>query len=129
MDSFITVSGNLTRDPEVRFSDSGTTVTRISLAVNRKDKNGNEMTTFYDVVVFGQMGANLADSLTKGNRVVVTGRLEVRNYQRNDGTEGKAVEIIASEVGASFRFNRVQVVDAPRGGSRQHEDAMSAPFI
>ena len=128
MDSFITVSGNLTRDPEVRFSDSGTAGARLSLAVNRKDKAGNETTTFYDVVVFGQMGSNVADSLTKGNRVVVTGRLEVRNFQRNDGTEGKAVEIIASEIGASFRFNRLQVVEGARGGNRQHEDSLSAPF-
>jgi single-strand DNA-binding protein len=117
MDSFINVVGNLTRDPEIKFSDSGTQVTRFGLAVTRKPKNGEEQTSFYNVVSFNSLAENIANSLSVGTRVVVSGRLEVRNYKKNDGTEGTAVDIVADEVAPSLRFATASVLKNSRGGN------------
>ena len=125
MDSFITVSGNLTRTPEIRFSDSGTSVVRFGIAVNRKRKNGEENTSFYDVVAFGSTAENLANSLSSGDRVIVAGHQEVRTFDKKDGTKGTAVEIVADEVGASFRFATASVAKNPRRTSEPGYDDSS----
>ena len=77
MNSFITVAGNITRDPEIRFSENGKPIVRFGLAETYRDKNKNERTSFYDVTVFGTSATNTADSLQKGQRVIVAGRQEV----------------------------------------------------
>ncbi len=109
MNSFITVAGNITRDPEIRFSENGKPIVRFGLAETYRDKNKNERTSFYDVTVFGTSATNTADSLQKGQRVIVAGRQEVRTFDRNDGTKGSVTEIVADEIGASLRFNTVTV--------------------
>lgn len=127
--------GNLTRDPEVKFSESGMAVTRFAIASNYKKKNGEEITSYYDVVCFGSTAENVSKSLVKGDRVVVTGRQEVRTYERKDGTTGTSVEIIADEVGAALRFNVVSPVREKRAmagtGARKnnaYEDSGYEPF-
>jgi single-strand DNA-binding protein len=131
MDSFINVVGNLTRDPEIKFSDSGVQITKFGLAVTRKPKNGDEQTSFYNVVAFNSLAENVAGSLTKGNRVVVTGRLEVRTYSKNDGTEGTAVDIVAEEVAPSLRFATASIaknaIRNGNGGGRSYESS-DEPF-
>ena len=132
MDSFINVVGNLTRDPEIKFSDNGVQITKFGLAVTRKPKNGDEQTSFYNVVSFNSLAENVANSLTSGQRVVVTGRLEVRKYDKNDGTEGTAVDIVAEEVAPSLRFATGSVTknarrDVGNGGGRGYNDD-EAPF-
>jgi single-strand DNA-binding protein len=114
MNSHITIAGNLTRDPEIRFTDSGMQVARFAVAVNHKDKSGEERTSFYDVVTFGGMAENVANTLTRGNRATVSGRLEVRSYEKKDGTPGTSVEVIADEVGVSLRFDRASVIKTER---------------
>lgn len=109
MDSFITITGNLTRDPEIRFNDNGMQITKFAVAATRKLKSGDEQTSYYDVCCFGRLAENAADSLTRGSRVLVAGRLEVRNYEKQDGTRGTAVEVVADEVAASLRFARVDI--------------------
>lgn len=109
MNSFITVAGNITRDPEIRFSENGKPIVRFGLAETYRDKNKNERTSFYDVTVFGTSATNTAESLQKGQRVIVAGRQEVRTFDRNDGTKGSVTEIVADEIGASLRFNTVTV--------------------
>ena len=115
MDSAITVTGNLTRDPEIRFGDNGNTYTRFGIAATRRDKSGKETTSFYDVVSFGSTAANAGDSLTKGSRVLVHGRQEVREFERKDGTKGMVVEIVADEVAASLRFATVSISKNTKG--------------
>jgi len=115
MDSAITITGNLTRDPEIRFGDNGNTYTRFGVATTRRDKSGKETTSFYDVVAFGSTAANAGDSLTKGSRVLVYGRQEVREFERKDGTKGTVVEIVADEVAASLRFATVSINKNTKG--------------
>ena len=109
MTSSIFIEGNVTRAPELTFANSGATVIKFGIAENYriKGKNGEEdkeTTSFYDVVAFGSLAENIAASINKGYMVGVQGRQEVRKFQRNDGTEGTAVEIVANFVGPSLRF-------------------------
>jgi single-strand DNA-binding protein len=115
MDSTITVSGNLTRDPELKFTDSGLARVRFGIASTRKVKD-KETTSFYDVVAFGKTAENIQESLSKGAGILVTGRLEVRQYDKNDGTKGTAVEVVADDVAALLRFATVTVHKNERNG-------------
>src|SRR5437899_3742534 len=99
----ITVVGNVTRDPELRFTPSGQANTRIGVAVNRRwqDKTSGEWqeaTSFFDVVCWRELAENVSESLSRGARVLVTGRLEQRTYEK-EGEKRSVVEIIADEVG------------------------------
>jgi single-strand DNA-binding protein len=112
MSSNITIIGNLTRDPELKFLDSNTVV-KLSVAVNRKTKGRdgewNETTSYFNVSAFGSLAENSADSLHKGNRIIVTGRLEQRSWDKEDGTKGTAIELIAEAVGPDLRFNNASL--------------------
>ena len=115
MNSAITLSGNLTRDPELKFTDDGLAVVRFGLASTRKVKE-KESTSFYDVAAFGKTAENVHASLAKGSSVLVAGRLEVKEFERKDGTKGTAVEVVADEVGALLRFATVSITKNERGG-------------
>ena len=98
----VVLVGNLTRDPELRHTPSGTAVCSLRLAVNsrRKDQTGQwvEKPNYFDVTVWGQQGENCAQYLAKGRSVGVDGRLEWREWDAQDGTKRQAVEIIADSV-------------------------------
>ena len=120
-DAQITVVGNCTRDPELRFTNSGMQVCTVGMAVNHRRQNRqtgewDEETSFLDVTCFGQMAENVAESLTKGSRALVTGRLQVRTYERRDGGTGVATEVIADEIGPSLRWATAQVEKVSGGG-------------
>lgn len=102
IDSQITIVGNATRDPEVAFGQSGKARARFAIAVNRKPKDGEETVTFYEVVCFGTLAENVGESIQKGNRVHVTGRLEYRTYEKKDGTQGTSLGVVADEVSPSL---------------------------
>ena len=111
-DNTVTLVGNLTRDPELRFTQGGRAVASFGIAVNRRYQvNGEwqEQTSFFNVVAWGQLGENAAASLTKGARIIVSGRLEQREYQTQQGEKRTVVEINADEVGPSLRFATAQV--------------------
>lgn len=117
----ITIVGNMTRDPELRFTPSGQANTRFGVAVNRRwqDRSSGEWqeaTSFFDVVCWREMAENVSESLPKGARVVVTGRLEQRTYETKDGEKRNVVEIIADEVGASLRFATAEIKKNERRG-------------
>jgi single-strand DNA-binding protein len=119
--STITIVGNVTRDPELRFTPSGQANTRFGVAVNRRwmDRKTNEwqeQTSFFDVVCWQEMAENASESLPKGSRVVVTGRLEQRSYDDKDGNRRSVVEIIADEIGPSLRYATAQVTKNERRG-------------
>lgn len=98
----VVLVGNLTRDPELRHTPSGTAVCSLRLAVNtrRKDPSGQwtEKPNYFDVTVWGQQGENCAQYLAKGRRVGVQGRLEWREWDAQDGSKRQAVEVIAEAV-------------------------------
>jgi single-strand DNA-binding protein len=121
-DNTITLVGNITRDPELRFTAGGKGVASFGLAVNRRyQQNGEwqEKTSFFNVVAWDTLGENAAASLNKGARVIVTGRLEQREYETKEGEKRSVVEIVADEVGPSLRWARAEVERIARdsGGS------------
>lgn len=135
-DAQTTVVGNLTRDPELRYTNSGMQVTSFGLAVNYRRQNRqtgewDEETSFIDVTCFGGLAENVAESLTKGSRALVTGRLQVRTYDRRDGGQGTAVEVVADEIGPSLRWATAQVERVNRntggGGGGNYGDGGGSP--
>ena len=108
----VTLVGNLTRDPELRYTTTGRGVASFGLAVNRRyQQNGEwqEQVSFFNVVAWGDLGENAAASLNKGNRVMVTGRLEQRQYETREGEKRNVVEVIADELGPRLRWAQAQV--------------------
>lgn len=106
-DNTITLVGNLTRDPELRFTSTGRGVASFGIAVSRRYQVNNEwqeQTSFFNVTAWGELGENAAASLTKGSRIVVTGRLEQREYTTREGDKRTAIDVIADELGPSLRW-------------------------
>jgi single-strand DNA-binding protein len=115
----VTLIGNLTRDPELRFTTGGRGVASFGLAVNRRyQQNGEwqEQTSFFNVVCWGDLGENAATSLTKGSRVIVTGRLEQRSWETQENEKRSVVEVVADEVGPSLRWATAQIERTERSG-------------
>ena len=119
MDNNVTLVGNITRDPELRFTQGGQAVASFGVAVNRRyQQNGEwqEKVSYFNVVTWGQLGENVAASLKKGARVVVSGRLEQREYENREGEKRNIVEIVADEVGPSLRWATATVEKNDRRG-------------
>ena len=128
MTSQITIIGNITRDPEMRFTPSGQGTCTFGVACNRRwmDRQTNEwreQTSFFDVVCWRDLADNVAESLTKGARVIVTGRIEQRTWEDNDGQRRSKVEIVADDIGPSLRWATCEV----RRTERRGPDQGSAP--
>ena len=117
----ITLVGNVTRDPELRFTASGQATASFGLAVNRvwNDRQTNEKkeaVSFFDIVCWREMAENASESLSKGARVVVTGRLEQRSWETPEGEKRSKIEIVADEIGPSLRWATAQVTKNDRRG-------------
>src|SRR3954470_21150448 len=117
----ITISGNITRDPEMRYTPSGVSKVTFGVAVNRSWRNQqtqewDEQTSFFNVVAWRQLAENVGASLTKGARVVVSGRLEQRSWETEQGEKRTIVEIVADDVAASFRFATAEIHRVERSG-------------
>jgi single-strand DNA-binding protein len=122
----VTVIGNATREPELRFTNTGQAVATFGLAVNRRWQNRQtneweEATSFFDVTCWAQLGENVAESVAKGSRVIVSGRLEQRSWETQDGDKRSKVEIIADEVGPSLRWATAEVTKNERRGGGDYE--------
>ncbi len=131
----VTVIGNVTRDPEMRYTPSGQAQTTISLAVNRRwrDQASNdwkEATSYFDVVCWREMADNACETLSKGMRVIATGRLEQRSWETN-GEKKSKVEIVADEIGPSLRWASAEVKRnerrTPEGGGNSYGGGASRP--
>jgi single-strand DNA-binding protein len=128
-DCSITLTGNLTRDPETKYSTAGNAVTKLGLAVNYRKKDGDNWVddpSFFNLTAFGEMGEHIESSLTKGTRVVVCGRLVQRTWETDEGEKRSSVEIIVDEIGPSLRWATAAVTRAERetvGGSKPNTDA------
>jgi single-strand DNA-binding protein len=110
----VTKIGNLTRDPELRLGkEKGTPFSSFGLAVNEPkvpgDWAGEQRTDFYEVTCFGSLAEHVAECLTKGVRVVVTGRPEIEHFAADDGTEQESKRILANGLGPDLRWATVDV--------------------
>lgn len=95
----VVLIGRLTRDPELRYTQSGTACCQITLAVNRpKQKDKEQETDFINVIVWDKQGENLAKYQSKGNQIVVEGRIQTRNYENNEGKKVYVTEVVALNV-------------------------------
>jgi single-strand DNA-binding protein len=100
----ITIHGTVGQEPELRFSASNNAVLTFSVADNY-GKDDKKKTTWHNVIVFGKVAENVANSIAKGTTVLITGRYEQEEFTKKDGTKGKTTKLIADEVGVSCRWN------------------------
>jgi single-strand DNA-binding protein len=127
----ITIIGNVTKDPELRFTASGQATASFGLAVNRRWQNRQtndweEQVSFFNVVTWREMAENVAESLHKGSRVIVTGRLEQRSWETPDGDKRSVVDIVADEIGPSLRWATAQVVRNERRAGEPGDGPMNS---
>ena len=127
-----TIVGNLTRDPEIRYTREGQATTSLGVAVNRRWQNREtneweESTSFFDVVTWRDLAENVALSLTKGSRVLISGRLEQRSWETDGGERRCKVEIVADDIGASLRFATTDVHRVHRQAADDDQSAESTP--
>ncbi|WP_156254154.1 single-stranded DNA-binding protein [Pseudactinotalea terrae] len=123
-DTVITVVGNLTADPELRFTPSGAAVANFTVASTPRqfDRQSNEWkdgdTLFMRCSVWREAAENVAESLTKGTRVIVQGRLVQRSYETREGEKRTVVELQVDEVAPSLRYATAKVTRSQRGGGQ-----------
>lgn len=122
-DTVITVVGNLTADPELRFTPSGAAVANFTVASTPRtfDKNTNEWkdgdALFLRCSVWRQAAENVAESLHKGTAVIVQGRLKQRSYETKEGEKRTVIELDVEEIGPSLKYATAKVQKTSRGGS------------
>jgi single-strand DNA-binding protein len=114
-----TILGNLTRDPELRFTPNGTAVVSFGLAVNRNIQNKTSgeweaQVDFFNVTAWYKLAENCAESLNKGDRVLVTGRLSQESWESKEGQKRSTVRIVASVVAPSLEFASCKVEKNPK---------------
>ncbi|HYZ46777.1 MAG TPA: single-stranded DNA-binding protein [Actinomycetota bacterium] len=120
----VTLVGNITDDPELRFTPSGAAVANFTVAVNRRQPGQNggwedKLDGFFRCSCWREMAENVAESLQKGTRVVVAGRLQQRSWEDGDGNRRSTIEVQVDEVGPSLRWATAQVQKSTRSGAAQ----------
>ena len=124
----VTLVGNVTRDPEMRFMPNGQAVANFGIAVNRSWRNRQtneweEATSFFDIVCYRELAENVSESVQRGARIIVTGRLEQRSWETQEGDKRSKIEVIADELGPSLRWATAQVTK----NERKSQGADGAP--
>jgi single-strand DNA-binding protein len=119
IDNNVTITGNATREPELRFTPSGQAVANFGVAVNRRWQNRQtqeweEAVSFFDVTAWAQLAENAAESVAKGTRITVTGRLDQRSWETQDGDKRSKVEIVADDIAVSLRWATAEVMKNER---------------
>jgi single-strand DNA-binding protein len=121
-ETVITIIGNLTNDPELRFTPSGAAVANFTVASTPRtfDRQSNEWkdgeTLFMRCSVWREAAENVAESLTRGSRVIVTGRLKSRTYDTREGEKRTVVELEVDELGPSLRYATAKINKTQRAG-------------
>jgi single-strand DNA-binding protein len=117
----VTFIGNLVEEPDLRFTPSGVAMAKIRFAVSRRyqDKSGNwqEDTVFLRGTLWREAAENAAESLQKGMRVIITGRLEQQNWETAEGEKRSSIEVAIDEIGPSLRWATATVTRSPRADS------------
>jgi single-strand DNA-binding protein len=129
-DNSVTLAGNVTRDPELAFTPNGAVNVKFGLAVSRKWQNRTtqeweEETSFFNVVAWNALADNIAETISKGQRVLVVGRVDVRTWEKSDGTRGTSVDLVADDIGPSLKWATAEVTKAEKrqgssGGGQQN---------
>jgi single-strand DNA-binding protein len=118
-DTHVTITGNLTDDPELRFTPNGNPVANFRLAVTARIKDGEGWrdgeTSFFRINVWRQLAEHVADSLSKGDRAIVIGRLRSRSWETPEGDKRSVVEVEADEVAPSLRWATAKPERTPNG--------------
>ena len=132
MSNNVTLIGNLVDDPELRFTPSGVALAKIRLAVNRRwrgqDGEWQESTSFFTGTVWREQAESVGESLQKGARVIVSGRLEQRSWETEQGDKRSVVEIQIDEIGPSLRWATATVNKTTRsGGESGGDDGAKVP--
>ncbi|WP_027502096.1 single-stranded DNA-binding protein [Rhodococcus sp. UNC363MFTsu5.1] len=121
-DTVITVIGNLTADPELRFTPAGAAVANFTVASTPRtfDRQTNEWkdgeALFMRCNIWREAAENVAESLTRGSRVIVSGRLKQRSYETREGEKRTVMELEVDEIGPSLKYATAKVNKASRGG-------------
>lgn len=127
----VTLIGNLVEDPELRFTPSGVPMAKIRLAVNRRwrDQSGEwqEDTSFFGGTVWREQAETVAESLEKGSRIIVVGRLEQRSWETPEGDKRSVVEIAIDEIGPSLRWATASVTKTARSGGDFQQRSSNTP--
>lgn len=138
----ITIIGNATSDPTLGYFQDGRAYANIGVAVTPRkfDKNSNQWvdgdTTFYNCKVYGRDAENVANSITRGTRVISQGDVSLRNFQRQDGSAGSSLEVLVNEIGPSLKFATASVQRVtgsgrgnaqPQQNNNQHRQQSNQP--
>ena len=118
----IILIGNLTRDPELGTTQSGISYCRFSIAVNRRFSRENQEVDYFNIVAWRGLAESCGKNLTKGRKVGITGPVQIRNYEGNDGQKRTSVEVTAEEVEFLSPANRSDDDAAPRAKQHAGED-------
>jgi single-strand DNA-binding protein len=127
----VVLVGNLVEDPELRFTPSGVPMARLRMAVNRRwrDNNGEwqEDTSYFSGTVWRDQAENVGESLAKGMRVILTGRLDQRSWETQEGEKRSVIEVAIDEIGPSLRWATASVNKTTRAGGEFASSAASVP--
>src|SRR5215218_5455346 len=133
-ETVITVVGNLTSDPELRYTQNGLAVANFTIASTPRtfDRQANEWkdgeALFLRASVWREFAEHVAGSLTKGSRVVATGRLKQRSYETKEGEKRTSIELEIDEIGPSLRYATAQVTRAAGGGGQSRGQVSDEPW-
>ena len=131
-DNTVTIVGNVTRDPELRYTPAGAAVANFGVAWNRKGKNDEDVVSFFDITCWRNLAENVSESITKGSRVIVYGRLDQRSWENQDGERRSKVEIVADDVAPSLKWatadlTRNEFKGGDAGGGNSNMSDSSSP--
>jgi single-strand DNA-binding protein len=136
MTNHITLTGNVTRDPELRFTTTGQARIVVAIATNRRFQakgaaEPTEITSFFSVVAWGSLAEHAAESLKKGDRVTVTGRVDQRSWIDDNGQPHSSFEVVADELALSLRFRSAEVDRARRESAptRMNDGGVQAELV
>ncbi len=115
-DNTVTVVGNVTRDPELRFTQSGMAISQFGVAWNRRRQDQEDEVSFFDVTCFRQLAENVSESIRKGARVVIYGTLQQRSWETDSGDRRSKVEILADDVAPSLKWATASITKNERFG-------------
>lgn len=135
----VTIVGNVTDDPELRYTPAGAAVANFTVAVNSRKRVGEQwedkLEGFFRCTVWRDLAENVSESITKGTRVLVTGKLQEQRWEEKDGAKRSRIEIQVDEIGPSLKWAKATVVKASRtgggevygGGSGSYGGGQGAP--
>lgn len=127
----VTIIGNLTKDPDLRFTPGGDAVANFTVAVNERIKDGNEWKdgdpSFYEIKAWRKLGEQVAETLTKGRRVIITGKMKIEKYEAKDGGTRYTTVVTADEIGESIRFRSAGSEPVPRMTTRERDPWSESP--